>query len=103
MRSPLDKKKAMKRFIVGQSIGGGIGGLLGLVPGIVASVVPFLNVSVGYSAEGLVCYFGLLIGAGSGAIVGSIITATQLVTEAILVAEEGAIDDAAGIGMPGRK
>ena len=77
----LDRKKAMKQFIVGQAIGGAVGGLLGLLPGLVATVVPPLSVSVGYSAEGLVCYFGLLIGAGSGVIAGSIVTATRLIAE----------------------
>jgi hypothetical protein len=63
----------MTRILVRTAIGTAIGALLGALPGSVAALVPFLAVGYGYSI--LLIYLGLLIGAGAGAVVGTMCAA----------------------------
>jgi hypothetical protein len=105
----LDKQKAFKQFLRGWIKGGLIGGVIAALPGLFT----FLMSSVGFAFFGayignnesssMLFWLGLIVGGSTGVLVGTAVVATQLVVDAILQAEESAIQEASNIPLPGRR
>lgn len=110
MARSLNQQKTRKRLLSGWIKGGLFGAAIGALPGLLTYVLVYLlklSFFGAYSgineSSSLLFWLGLLIGGSAGTIVGTIVVASQLVIEAILQAEEGAIQEAASIPLPGRK
>lgn len=82
----------MNSIIRGAIIGMVIGAIIGILPGIFSAVVGgFFRADVGIqNASSVIIYLGLLIGGGSGAIIGAMHATTMIEGEADVVPVEQA-------------
>lgn len=77
----------MNSIIKGAIIGMAIGAIIGILPGVIAGFFGsgYLGANVGHDASSLVRWLGLLIGGGSGAIIGAMHATTMIAGEADVV------------------
>ena len=82
----------MNSIIRGAIIGMAIGAIVGILPGVIAGFFGsgYLGANVGHDASSLVRWLGLLIGGGTGAIVGAMHATTMIEGEADVVPVEQA-------------
>lgn len=108
MARTLNQKKMQQQFLRGWIKGVLIGVGLGIVPGLftygMALVFPYLGAYIGnLESSTMLLWLGVVIGGAAGAVIATIVVAVHLIIDAILQAEEGAIEDAANIPLPGRR
>ncbi|MBL8798817.1 MAG: hypothetical protein JNM56_33295 [Planctomycetia bacterium] len=77
----------MNSIIKGAIIGMLIGAVIGFLPGVIAGFFGsgYLGATVGHDASSLIRWLGLLIGGGSGAIIGAMHATTMIEGEADVV------------------